>query len=255
MHRQQNDSGLVTVRPNPRARLRLFCFPCAGGGAAVYYRWRLDLPPEIDVCPIQLPGREDRLHLAPFTRLEPLVDELTRVLTRHASLPFALFGHSLGALVAFELARQLRQRGNQGPVQLFVAAARAPHLASRAPQIHQWEEAAFLVEVRLRYGGIPAPILQDPELLRLYLSILRTDMEILESYVYAPDAPLDCPIAAFGGLEDAAITREEVAAWGVQTRHPFSLRMLSGNHFFLHTARPAFLRAIAQDLTGIAPST
>ncbi|HEX2093650.1 MAG TPA: thioesterase domain-containing protein, partial [Longimicrobiaceae bacterium] len=174
----------VVRRPlNPHTRLRLFCFPYAGGGASIFRTWSQSLPPEVDVCPVQLPGRESRLREPPFDRLLPLVRTLADVLAPYMDLPFALYGYSNGALMSFELARELRRRGMRGPVHLFVAACPAPHLPDKDPPIHALPDVELIREIR-RLNGTPEEILQNEELMTLLIPLLRADSAIHETYVY-----------------------------------------------------------------------
>jgi medium-chain acyl-[acyl-carrier-protein] hydrolase len=238
---------------NPQARLRLFCFPNAGGGIAALYSWFRRLPPEIQLCPVQLPGRENRRAEAPFTRIGTLVNALADVMPPEMDRPFAFLGHSLGTLVAFELARELRSRGRPGPLRLIVSARRAPQVSDPSPHIHQLSDAHFLAALRGHHGAMPDAILADPELLKIFLPALRADMEMLETYIHTPEAPLACPISAFGGLDDPTVTRADLAAWQDCTSSAFVLRMFPGGHFFPRTVRPGFLSAIAEDLLGCLP--
>lgn len=228
--------------------MRLFCFPYGGGGAAAYRLWSDGLPPDIEVCRIQLPGRENRLRERPLTRLSPLVQALVEILRPYQDMPFSFFGHSVGALISFELARQLRKRDGLSPAHLFVSAFRAPQIPRRDPPIHQLPDAEFVKEVRRRYDGIPGVVLQDMEMMQLMLPVLRADMTIYDTYVYANEPPLDCPISAFGGLQDYRVRQEDLAAWRDQTRSSFTLRMFPGNHFFLQSGRELLLQAVSQEL-------
>jgi medium-chain acyl-[acyl-carrier-protein] hydrolase len=163
-------------------------------------------------------------------------------------VPFALFGHSLGALVSFELARQLRKLGLPDLVHLFVSGHRAPQIPRPGPLTHQWPDAEFVAELR-RLNGTPEEVLQHAELMALLLPVLRADFAIIETYSGSDEEALDCPISAFGGLQDSEASYDEVAAWREQTRGLFKVRMLPGDHFFLHSARAQILRAISQDLS------
>ena len=234
-------------QPRPQASLRLFCFPYAGGGASIYRLWPEALPAQIEVCPVQLPGREDRMAEAPITRLVPLVQTLAQFLRPYLDIPFAFFGHSLGALISFELTRQLRRQTDLGPTRLFVAACPAPQLSNPSPPIHQLPEAAFVAELR-RLSGTPELVLQNPDMLDLFLPLLRADFELYETYTYLAEEPFDCPLSAFGGLQDRRVNRSELAAWRDHTVGDFSLRMFPGNHFFLESDRWLLLQAVAQDL-------
>jgi medium-chain acyl-[acyl-carrier-protein] hydrolase len=235
---------------NPRARLRLFCFPYAGGGASAYRGWAAALPADVEVCPVQLPGRESRLREPAFDRPAPLIVALADALQAHLGLPFAFFGHSMGAMLSFELARELRRRGNPLPLHLFVSGRRAPQVPSREPDIHDLPEAEFLVRLR-ELNGTPEEVLQHAELMRLLLPVLRSDFAVNETYVFQPEPPLELGISAFGGLEDVEVTREDVTGWSEHGRGFFRLRMFPGDHFFLHSARELLTQSVARDLAEI----
>ena len=234
-------------KPNPQARLRLFCFPYAGTGASTFRTWSDQLPPDIEVCPVQLPGREKRLSEPLFTHLSPLVKILALILLPYLDRPFAFFGHSMGALVSFELTRKLRHHKAPSPMHLFVSGRRAPQIPNPDPPIHQLPDNAFVGELR-RYNGTPEAVLQNPELRSLFLPILRADLAINETYTYISEAPLDCPISAFGGLQDKEVSRKELDAWRDQTNTTFSLSMFPGDHFFLKREPDALWQAISQSL-------
>jgi medium-chain acyl-[acyl-carrier-protein] hydrolase len=232
----------------PRARRRLFCFPYAGGGAAVYRGWPADLPADLEVCPVQLPGREGRLREAPFTRPAPLIQALADALASYwGELPFAFFGHSMGAMLSFELARELRRRGQPQPVHLFASGRRAPQQRPREEDIHDLPEAEFIAKLR-ELNGTPEEVLQHAELMKLVAPVLRADFAVNETYAYTEEPPFDFAISAFGGLADSEVTREDLAAWQIHTRARFRLRMLPGDHFFLHGARKLMAEAVARDL-------
>ena len=242
-----NRNWFVPPRTNSAVRFRLFCFPYGGAGASIFQTWSSKLPSEIEICPIQLPGRENRLQETPLTRLKPLLQTLAPLLEPYLNVPFAFFGHSLGALLSFETARELRRRNCQQPVHLFVSGSRAPQLPDLEPPIHRLPEPKFIEAIK-RYQGTPEEIANDPEVMSLYLPALRADMTILETYFYATEPPLDCEITAFGGLEDRQIDQEQIMSWREQTAQEFSLQMFAGNHFFLQTAETELLKAIARQL-------
>jgi len=247
------------VRPRPRrgCRLRLFCFPYAGGAAAVYRPWIDAFSAEVDVCPIQLPGRGSRFREAPFRRAADLVPAAAEALRAYLDLPFAFFGHSMGAVVAFELTRELRRRGWPGPVLLAVSGRQAPPRPDPDPPFGHLPDQEFLREVRERYDGIPDEVLAEEELLQLVLPALRADILVLETHKYVPGPPLDCPLSCLGGDEDRHVSREDLEAWRDETRGPCTVRTFPGRHFFIDSAREAVLDALRQDLlpwTG-APET
>jgi medium-chain acyl-[acyl-carrier-protein] hydrolase len=185
----------------------------------------------------------------PFTQLSPLVQALAQTLVPLLDKPFAFFGHSLGALVGFELARQLRRQSGVQPVGLFVSADCAPQLPHRGRPIHALPEREFLVELR-RLNGIPGKVLEEAELMQIMLPILRADFAVYETYVYSAELPLNCPISTFGGLQDRRVSRGDIEAWRDQTSSSFSLRMFDGDHFFLNTTQPLLLQALSQKLRG-----
>jgi medium-chain acyl-[acyl-carrier-protein] hydrolase len=244
-----SDSWITRRKPSPQARLRLFCFPYAGGGVSIFRAWSDGLPADVEVCPVQLPGRGTRLMEPPFTRLSPLIEALTQALFPLLDKPFAFFGHSLGALVSFELARQLRRQYAVQPVRLFISADRAPQIPNRDPPIHSLSEGEFLVELR-RLNGTPREVLEDEELRQIMLPLLRADFAVYETYGYRTEPPLNCPISAFGGLQDHRVNRGDLEAWRDQTSVSFSLRMFPGDHFFLNTTLPVLLRVLSQELRG-----
>jgi medium-chain acyl-[acyl-carrier-protein] hydrolase len=243
------DFWVTCPKPNPHARLRLFCFPYAGGSALIFRNWWDDLPSAIEVCPIQLPGRASRLGEPSFSRLSPLIQALEGVIRPYLDLPFAFFGHSMGALISFELARQLRRQSVSNLVYLFISARRAPQIPDRYPPIYRLPESSFVEKLLSRYNGIPESVMQSAELMQLFLPILRADFEMIETYVYSAEAPLDCPISAFGGLQDSQVTQEDLAAWRDHTLSSFKLQMFPANHFFLHSDRSLLLQAMSQELT------
>ena len=241
------NSWVVRPKPIARAGLRLFCFPYAGGGTSIFRAWPEHLPANIEVCSIQLPGRESRLRELPYTSLEPLVQVLAQSLQPYFDKPFAFFGHSLGALISFELARTLRHQSQRSPVHLFVASHSAPQIPNADPPIHQLSQAEFIQKLN-SLNGTPAEVLQNPELMELFYPVLRADFAMNETYVYRPGPSLDCAMSVFGGLRDSLVSRSDLEMWREQTRGVFSVRMLPGDHFFIHSTRASLLRAILQDL-------
>lgn len=242
---------IVCHRPNPNARLRLFCFSHAGGGAVVFRSWPDHLPPEIEVCALQLPGRENRLREKPLNAMADVIEALTHVLQPHLDKPFAFFGHSLGGLIGFELAQQLRRVEGHAPAQLFISARRAPHLPEPFPPIHHLPDAEFIAEMRRRYQGIPAAILQVPELLEVMLPMLRADFAVFETYAYVEREPLACPIAVFGGEQDGIANRDDLNAWRKHTRSRFSMQIFPGGHFYWRETQAALLQAVSQELKSL----
>ena len=236
-------------RPSQGRRLRLFCFPYAGGAASAYRLWGPALAPAVEVCPVQLPGRGSRFREAPFRNAMDLVSAAADALHSMMDVPFALFGHSMGAVVAFELARELRRRSWPAPVLLVVSGRQAPPRPSPEPPFGHLPDPEFLREVRGRYDGIPAEVLAEEELLQLVLPALRADILVLETYPYTQELPLDCPISCFGGGEDRHVSRDGLEAWAGHTRGGFKVRTFPGPHFFIDSAREAVWRALREDLS------
>jgi medium-chain acyl-[acyl-carrier-protein] hydrolase len=239
-------SAWIVRKPRPRAKVRLFCFPYAGGGASIYRAWP-DALPHLDVCAIQPPGRETRMREPPFTRLDPLVDAAVEAILPLLDQPFAFFGYSLGAYVAFEAARRLRARGAPAPVRLFLAACSAPQTPRRRPPIHALPEPELIQEIR-SYAGTPAAVLEHEELMTLLLPLLRADFGVFETYSSPAQPPLDVPLSILGGLTDEDAPRADLDAWREHTTRAFVLRMFPGNHFFINTERTRLLTSVLQDL-------
>ncbi|NJM88209.1 MAG: thioesterase [Hydrococcus sp. RU_2_2] len=234
-------------RPNSQANLRLFCFPYAGGGTWSFRDWSDDLPDTIEVCSIELPGRGTQMKSPPFTQLQPLVCAIADALRLYLDKPFAFFGHSMGGLVSFEVARLLRKHHGLMPVHLFVSGRRAPQLQPTKPPIHNLPKPEFIEELK-QLNGTPSEVLKNHELMELMLPILRADFAVLETYNYSKEKPLSCPIAVFGGLQDSEVSHEELQAWREQTSSEFSLQMFQGDHFFINFERQVLLQLIAQKL-------
>ncbi len=238
---------LAYYKPNPAARLRLFCFPYAGGAALIYRTWANHLPAEVEVCPVQLPGRGKRLQEPLLKRLTDVVENLTGEIQSLLDKPFAFFGHSMGAMICYEVAHALRRRCGTQPVQLFVSGCRAPQVP-RQDQITYNLPDAELVEDLRRLNGTPAEVLEHPELMALMLPLLRADFEVVQTYAYQSEPPLNCPISAFGGLQDSEISPDDIEGWREQTTGRFIRRMFEGNHFFVNSAQPLLLRTLSQEL-------
>lgn len=189
---------------------------------------------------------------APYTRMALLVAEIAAAIDELLDRPYAIFGHSMGALVAFELARTLRGRGAPMPDSLFVSGRRAPQLPDPDPPLHGLAEDRFIGEMARRYNGIPQIILEDADLMRLFLPTLRADFELIETHAYADQAPLACPIVAFGGQSDGRASSADLLAWQAQTDASFGLRLFRGDHFYLQHERAALIAEIMGTLEAVA---
>ncbi|CBN59190.1 Type II thioesterase [Kamptonema sp. PCC 6506] len=232
---------------NPQANLRLFCLPYAGGGTSIFRLWPRELPSNVELCAIELPGRENRLREQPISNLEILTDKLVEVFLQHLDKPFAIFGHSMGALIAYDLARKLQQR-NVNPVYLFVSGRPAPNLPEIYSPIHLLPNAEFIEKLTKVYSAIPDVVLKDEELMELFLPVLRADLTLVETYIHCQVEPLDCPIFALGGLEDKEASHHYLAPWGEYTRSSFSVQMFPGGHFYLNENRQLLLQFLSETL-------
>ncbi len=238
---------IAYCKPKPQRKVRLFCFPYAGGAASVFARWYSFLPDSIEVCPIQLPGRENRLSEAPYDDVPVLVCALKEALFPLCQEPFAFFGYSLGNLIAFELIREFEEEGME-PVHFFVAAHRAPHIPYKEKNIHDLSDVLFLQEIVERYNNIPQEILTNKEYLDLILPGLRADYTMVETYQYIEKNPIQCPITAFGGLEDPTTSQRDLLAWKEETQDNLQVVMLPGDHFFIKVSQKTMLEKIQKVL-------
>ncbi len=228
--------------------MRLFCLPCAGGGASTFHPWGQALPADIEVCAIQLPGRENRLSDPPLRDLGSLASALAAALIPDLQKPYALFGHSMGALLAFELVNCLQRVQSPLPVHLFAASAPAPHLRRLRPPLHSLGDGPLIAAMR-SFEGLPEWLLNEPELLALVLPTLRADLEACDTYLPRPSPPLPCSITALGGIADATVRRFELAAWAYHTAQGFALRLFTGGHFFVAAQRDRVLDTISATLS------
>lgn len=242
---------LVPIKPSHSALIRLFCFPYAGGNAAVFGGWSQGLPDFAEVYAIELPGRGYRVAERPMTTMSSLTDEVTRALLPHLDKPFVFFGHSMGALLSFEVTRQLRRLHGPRPCWLFVSGCRAPQTPRSGRSIHALPEPEFLEELS-RLKGSPSEVLMNRELMAVLLPGLRADFQAYETYEYLKDDPLCCPIHAVGGTADAEVMEADLEGWRSQTDSLFTRGMVAGDHFFLHSARVPLLQILSRQLCQVA---
>ncbi|MCX2967728.1 alpha/beta fold hydrolase [Streptomyces sp. TRM70308] len=233
--------------PPTEPALRLFCLPYAGGTARAYADWQDALPAGIEVCPVELPGRGRRFGDPVHTGLEPLVDDVVATVADRLDRPYALYGHSFGALVAFETARRLQERGRP-PARLAVAAFRSPGTPPADPPLSALPDAGFrrfLGEL----GGTPRELLDDDAFMELMLPVIRADFRIAETYGDRPDARVNCPLTAFGSADDQRFGLPEVRGWTAHTTARATFHQVPGGHFFLHSHRDRLLELLAAELT------
>jgi len=241
---------VALCRPRAGAAQRLFCFPHAGGGATAYRRWLTAFPEDLEVCPVQLPGREQRLREAPFHSMEALLEPLLAGLLPWLDRPFSFFGHSMGAAIAFELAHRLRAAGLPTPQRLLVSGRRAPGRPGHDETTYHLPGPAFLDKLAA-LNGSPREVLDNAELMALMLPMLRADFQLIETYRATPvRIPLDCPLTAFGGVDDPKASREDLLAWRELSHGPFRLQLFPGGHFYLQQDPAPLLQAVQRELTG-----
>ncbi len=228
------------------SRLRLFCFPYAGGGTWIFRSWQEIFPDSIEILPVELPGRGRRYNEPLITDMKQMIELLASELQPHFDLPFAFFGHSMGARIGFELASELQHRCGPSPVHLFVSGA-TPRDEHRAEQdIHTLPLSEFLERVN-SLNGTPEYALKDPELVNVIVPLLRSDFALNNSAVRSL-GPLCCPISAFIGSHDPEVTLETASQWRIHTLSNFQLMVFPGDHFFIQTSQRGLLRAIVAHL-------
>ncbi|HTF67339.1 MAG TPA: alpha/beta fold hydrolase [Edaphobacter sp.] len=218
------------------AKLRLFCFPYAGGTTHMFREWQKYFMPQVELCLVHLPGRGKRFGERLFTRLNFLVDVIAQEIRDKLQTPFALYGHSMGALISFELCRELRRRYKIEPAHLFVSGKRAPHIMLSKPVSFNLPRNEFIDELR-RLNGTSSNLLDHDEAMDLLLPVLRADFEMVETYEYHFEEPLSCPIAVYGGVQDERVPIEGLYAWKEHTSGDCKVRMFPGGHFFIQNYR------------------
>lgn len=241
---------LIRPAPQKAPAARLFCFHPAGLGAAVFRGWSDAFPGDIEVSAVQLPGRANRFNETPISSIPVLAEHVVNALSEYLDVPFAFFGHSMGAVLAAEVARRLRSEGLPQPSRLIVSGRRPPHVPDVLPPLNDLPNDEFVAEINRRYGGIPTEFLNDPEILELFLPCLRADIAALESFRPENGHRLECPILACGGADDPLTPRAHLEAWRETTNAAVEVRVFPGGHFYLNmpTQRSALLAEISATL-------
>lgn len=227
--------------------LRLFCLPYAGGSAQMFRAWAASLPPWVQVCPLEPPGRGTRFADPPLDRVAAVVADLTSCLLPRLDGPFAIAGYSYGALVGYELARQLENDHGYRARRLFAAAMRGPAWPSAEFPVSRLPDQEFRRHLKT-LGGTPDELLANDALMEVMCPVLRADFRAVETYSYQPSPPLGCPVTAIGGRDDRGVSEAALSSWRTCTTGPFSMRMVRGGHFFLHTYRAELLAVLADQL-------
>jgi medium-chain acyl-[acyl-carrier-protein] hydrolase len=230
-----------------QAQVCLLCLPHAGAGASAYRAWAAGMTKQIDAVPVQPPGRETRRRELPFSNVQPLVTALARDLVQSLHTPYAVFGHSTGAISAFELTREMRRMGGPTPLHLFVAGRRAPQIPMGRSNLASLT-AGELAELLRRLGGTPEVFLDDHEMLKIIQPLLAADFSVNENYLYISEAPLNVPITAFSADADPYADRKQVSPWSEQTSRSFNMHSLAGGHFAIFEQAPRIHAWIAEAL-------
>jgi surfactin synthase thioesterase subunit len=246
-------SPWVIRTASPARRRRLFCFPYAGGNAFAFARWQDVLDPAIEVCAIQSPGRGGRVAEPPIDSLPALLRALAPEVARFDDLPFTFFGHSLGALVAFELTRYLQLHGMRLPERLIVSGCQAPQYRSTSRDLHLLSDTALLETLR-QYAGTPPEVLENRELMGLLLPTVRADFSLAENYRYRYYPSLPVPISVFAGTTDENKEPGQVDGWQKETSRACEVSWFEGGHFFLNERRDAVLQRLNGTLLGVGES-
>jgi len=233
-------------------RVRLFCFPFAGGSSVMFAGWGERMKPEIEVWAALPRGRGMRFREKPVETLEAMVEEYLAALKPFLDAPFAFYGHSLGGLMAFEMTLRLRAEGLPIPERVFVGATAPPHLGLIHEEIHHLADAEFVTAIQERYGGIPAEVLNEPELLEIFIPPLKADFAAYERYRFAGGGRMTCPVTAFAGVDDGGVAPALVEEWERHTEAEFSFAAVPGDHFFLSTSRDTVLATIRESLSAVS---
>jgi surfactin synthase thioesterase subunit len=240
---------VVVPKALPQAKVRLFCLPFAGGGIFLFRTWPYHLPDWIEVGAIQLPGREERREEKPYTHLATLALDLAEILSlalAQDDRPYAIFGHSMGALIGFEVARELLKSGKPAPIHFFASGRRAPHFPDEN-LLHHLPDEPFQVGLR-RFRGMSEKLFSNEQLMRFFLPTLRADFTLFETHRFAWGEPLPCGITAFGGNADIEASLTQLQGWQEHTVGTFELRMFPGDHFFVRQMQSQLLSAVVQEL-------
>jgi len=248
-----NDQWLRNLSRRHATSANLFCFPHAGGSAAAFRSWAAELPLGLQVWAVQLPGRANRFRQSPVDRMPALIDAVAEAMLPLLDRPFACFGHSMGAVLAFEVAQRLVAMGHPAPAHLVVSARRPPHVHDGIADLHPLPDDEFVAEIVARYGGIPPELLSDREMLALLLPSLRADVTAIETFRPPRRPPLGCPITALGGARDRLTPRAHLEAWRSETTGVFRARVFPGDHFYLDSHRSELLADLSTLLTPILP--
>jgi medium-chain acyl-[acyl-carrier-protein] hydrolase len=243
----QKSPWINVFQTSPQAKLSLICFPYAGGGANIFATWKGVLPPSIEILAVNPPGRGARMMEPALCDMDTLVAQLKSELKPFLNKPYVFFGHSLGSVVAFEMARALRAENTTLPKHLFAAGRRAPHVENDGPPIYHLPDDAFKEEIRKK-KGTPEEILNNDELMSLVLPMLKADFQIADTHQYTEGEPFDFPLTYYWGNTDKPANQNNDDAWGNHTAAEYRQREFQGGHFFIHSVKDQMLESLKSDL-------
>ncbi len=242
---------LIRFKRNPHASIRLFCFHCAGGSASEFRSWPAHLPGRVELVAVQLPGREGRVKEPFAASMHDLISGIVAAMTPLLDKPYAVFGHSFGALNSFESIRELRRRGLKQPF-LFVPAGRqAPHLKEKKSPIGSLPRSEFIAELYKEYGNHIGHVLDSAELRDVFIPQIQADFALSETYRCRDEPPLDCPIVAFAGVDEDELEPQELNAWSAQTHRSFHSHRFPGDHFFIRESQGLVIEALKQAIATV----
>lgn len=241
---------LLNFVPRAETSVRVFCFHYAGGNANIFRGWDNAAPDDIHIVPVELPGHGSRLGEPLLDSISDIVRATAQGIAGYLDKPFVFFGHSMGALISFELARFLRRYFLPQPMHIFVSAHAAPHLSKDREPIHRLPEDELTHKLK-SLNGTPDAVLTNPELRELFLPIIRNDFKACETFTFKPGLPLTCPITVYGGIDDADVGKEELMGWEQHTTAGIQVRLFTGDHFFLHSHEKEVLQTFVNDLCSL----
>jgi surfactin synthase thioesterase subunit len=242
----RDETWLRRYHPASEAAHQMLCLPHAGGSASFYYPVSRALAPSVEVLSVQYPGRQDRRHEPLIGSVPELTDQIVAAVRATVDRPLAVFGHSMGATLGFEVVRLLEGAGMQVSV-LFVSGRRAPSTPREEPDYRQYTDADIIRELR-SLNGTEGNLLHDDETLQMILPSVRNDYLVIRDYRFVPGPPLRCPVVALNGEEDPKVTAAEAEAWREHTSGPFDLQMFPGGHFYLISQAASVIGTVARHL-------
>jgi len=243
-----NNKWIVVPTPRPTAKITLLCFPFAGGSSNSFRSWAGILPPSVELWAIELPGHGSRLSEPLVENIEDLIAPLSEGIVESFEKPFAIFGHSMGALLGFEVALYLQNQYQKIAEHVFLSGHGAPGTSRHEPEIHHLPKPEFIAKIK-EYNGTPQEVLENEELMDLMFPILKADFKLCETYKHQNSDQLRTPITALGGIQDPSITRHDMEQWANFTSSSFNVRFFPGDHFYLLHQKINLLKAILTDIS------